>query len=146
MVGTASSFAGTSSWTLKLAFFSAVSACELANTDLNRMHVFADLRPYICTFARCSKELAQFTTRAAWAEHEFNEHRTVRSWLCPECSLQCHSETDWDEHLEESHQQTFLGLNHEITLKMAGTTQVGLVWSKYIRVWILRPSFPKQEC
>lgn len=40
-----------------------------------RMHVFADLRPYICTFPDCRDELAQFTTRAVWANHELTEHR-----------------------------------------------------------------------
>ena len=86
------------------------------------MHVFADLRPYICTFPKCNKELAQFTTRAAWADHEFTEHRIIRSWSCPECTKQFESEHEWDEHLEEVHQQAFSGLKYHITSSIAYNT------------------------
>ena len=86
------------------------------------MHVFADLRPYICTFANCSKEMAQFTSRAAWADHEFTEHRIIRSWSCPECAKQCESEQEWDVHLEEYHQQTFSGPKYQVALSMACNT------------------------
>ena len=88
-----------------------------------RLHVFADLQPYICTFANCEKELAQFPTRAAWADHEFTEHRIVRSWSCPECTKQCDSELGWIQHLEKCHQQTFLGPKYQVAQKMAYTTR-----------------------
>ena len=78
------------------------------------MHVFADLQPYLCTFASCDKELAQFTTRAAWAEHEFTEHRIIRSWTCAECSKHCDSEIEWKQHLERSHQHTLFGSLYHI--------------------------------
>lgn len=88
-----------------------------------RMHVFADLRPYICTFASCEKELTQFSTRAAWADHEFTEHRIIRSWSCPECPKQSDSEIEWLQHLETCHERTFLGHKQQIAKKMAYTTQ-----------------------
>ena len=73
------------------------------------MHVFADLRPYICTFSDCKDELAQFSTRAAWADHEFTEHRIVRMWRCPECSESLTSASNWEQHLQEMHQRVFIG-------------------------------------
>lgn len=85
--------------------------------------MFADLRPYICTFANCEKELAQFPTRAAWADHEFTEHRVLRSWSCPECPKQCDSEIEWVLHLEKCHQRTFLGPKHQVAKEMAYKTR-----------------------
>lgn len=87
------------------------------------MHVFADLRPYICTFANCKMELAQFTTRLAWADHEFTEHRAVRSWSCPECPIECDSESEWAQHLLECHGRTFSGPKYQIAKEMAYSTQ-----------------------
>ena len=73
------------------------------------MHVFADLRPYICTFPNCKDELAQFTTRAAWADHELLEHRYDMMWNCPECSEKFAGTSDWEQHLHEMHQRIFTG-------------------------------------
>lgn len=83
------------------------------------MHVFADLNPYICTFANCDMELAQFPTRAAWADHEFSEHRVMRWWECFECTEQCYSEIEWKEHLEYRHRRTFIGAKYHVAEKMA---------------------------
>ena len=77
--------------------------------DYFRMHVFADLRPYICTFPNCKDELAQFTTRAAWADHELTEHRYDMMWNCPECSEKFAGTSDWEQHLHEMHQRIFTG-------------------------------------
>lgn len=74
-----------------------------------KMHVFADLRPYICTFPDCRDELAQFTTRAAWADHEFTEHRHDQTWNCLECSKKFTSASDWEQHLQEMHHRVFIG-------------------------------------
>ena len=73
------------------------------------MHAFADLRPYICTFSDCKDELAQFNTRAAWADHEFTQHRYDRIWNCPECSKKFASSLDWEQHLQETHRRVFTG-------------------------------------
>lgn len=88
------------------------------------MHVFADLSPYICTFANCSMELAQFPTRAAWADHEFSEHRVIRWWDCFECTKRCYSETEWKEHTEYGHQRIFIGAKYHVAEKMALKTRV----------------------
>jgi hypothetical protein len=87
------------------------------------MHVFSDLRPYICTFASCKQELMQFSSRASWADHEFTEHRVIRSWSCPECPKRSDSEIEWLQHLETCHQRTFLGHKQQVAKKMAYTTQ-----------------------
>ena len=86
-----------------------------------RMHVFADLRPYLCTFAGCKMELAQFTTRTEWADHEFSEHRVVRLWACSECAEECACEGDWVEHLKKCHQRIFSGPSYHIAKNMACT-------------------------
>lgn len=68
-----------------------------------RLHVFADLLPYICTFSDCSDELRQFPSRSAWAEHEWENHRSYRIWACPECSVECCTSADWIEHVRKVH-------------------------------------------
>ena len=73
------------------------------------MHVFADLRPYICTFPECVDELARFANRAAWADHEFTEHRCDRIWNCPECLQKFASASEWERHLKEMHRRVFTG-------------------------------------
>lgn len=88
------------------------------------MHFFADLRPYICTFANCNMELAQFPTLASWADHEFSEHRIIRWWDCFECAKQCYSEIEWKRHLELGHHRTFVGVKYHVAEKMALKTRV----------------------
>ena len=68
------------------------------------MHVFSDLKPYICTFPECSLELVRFSTRAQWADHEFSCHRFVEDWCCPFCSTRdIHNQQGCEQHLERSH-------------------------------------------
>ncbi len=76
---------------------------------LSRMHVFSDLRPYICTFLDCKDELNRFATRAEWADHEFTEHRIDQAWNCPECSEKSACASDWEQHLQEMHHRVFTG-------------------------------------
>jgi len=71
------------------------------------MHVFADLKPYMCTFANCEDKLAQFPTRSAWADHEFTEHRTAPQWSCPECPNVALNFEGWEDHLQQGHQRVF---------------------------------------
>ncbi len=68
-----------------------------------RLHVFADLLPYICTFSDCSDELRQFPSRNAWAEHEWEKHRSYPIWACPECPVECCTSADWIEHVRKVH-------------------------------------------
>ncbi|KAM0802914.1 hypothetical protein BDR22DRAFT_887245 [Usnea florida] len=66
-----------------------------------KRHVFADLKAYICTFPNCDHELVQFSTRAAWADHEFSYHRCETRWNCPECGSEEPSLPNWTRHMQE---------------------------------------------
>ena len=92
---------------------------RLESLYVTRCHVFADLQPYICTFADCDDKLVQFSSRAAWADHEFTKHRINRSWSCPECPKKTLTAAGWVEHLEAVHQRAFCGPNLEVARDMA---------------------------
>ena len=68
-----------------------------------RIHVFADLQPYICTFPSCKKGLAKFPTRKMWADHEFDVHRVSHSWNCSECSEAFNDAQALEAHLRFHH-------------------------------------------
>ena len=87
------------------------------------MHFFADLQPYICTFAGCEDELTQFPDRAAWAEHEFSQHRITRSWSCPECPQAFNNLPKWQNHIQERHCLFFTDRNLKIAGDMAYKTE-----------------------
>ena len=87
------------------------------------MHIFADLQPYICTFADCEDELAQFPNRAAWAEHEFSQHRITQSWSCPECPQAFTSISGWQSHIQHRHCLVFSGPNLNVAKDMAYKTE-----------------------
>jgi hypothetical protein len=78
-------------------------------TDSVRMHVFADLKPYICTFDGCSSMLDTFPSRKLWAEHEFTYHRSDVVFKCHECPREYNNEASFSEHLEEHY---IAGLSH----------------------------------
>lgn len=83
------------------------------------MHVFADLKPYICTFTGCTENLRQFTSRDSWADHELSEHRVRDSWSCPECIEEYISFSDWETHLRQAHARTFSGSKLLVAKTMA---------------------------
>ena len=87
------------------------------------MHIFADLRPYICTFADCEDKLAQFPNRAAWAEHEFSQHRITQSWSCPKCPRAFISVSGWQSHIQEKHCLFFSGHQCNVAKDMAYRTK-----------------------
>ena len=87
------------------------------------MHIFTDLQPYICTFADCKDELAQFSNRAAWAEHEFSQHRITRSWSCPECPQAFTSVAGWQSHIQNRHCLVFTGPHFDVAKDMAYKTE-----------------------
>ncbi|KAL5321570.1 hypothetical protein ACEPPN_009530 [Leptodophora sp. 'Broadleaf-Isolate-01'] len=68
-----------------------------------RRHVFADLKPYLCTFLGCKDEFKMFTTRKLWEEHEFGQHRLNRYWACSTCQHRAKSPEDWRAHLVQAH-------------------------------------------
>ncbi|KAF7514087.1 hypothetical protein GJ744_004412 [Endocarpon pusillum] len=69
-----------------------------------KIHVFADLQPYICTFNSCRSMLVTFPNRKAWSEHELTQHRTHQSWKCHLCATMFTGETSLTEHLQQKHE------------------------------------------
>jgi hypothetical protein len=72
-------------------------------SDSIRIHVFADLQPYICTFEGCRSMLVTFPSRKMWSEHELMQHRTRRSWKCRLCSNTFTAENLLTKHLQLTH-------------------------------------------
>ena len=87
------------------------------------MHVFSDLQPYICTFPNCEDGLVQFSSRAAWADHEFSKHRNTRLWTCPDCPQEFHEFSLWEQHLQEKHCLLFSVPNLQVAKIMALKTE-----------------------
>ena len=83
------------------------------------MHVFADIKPYICTFSDCKLELAQFPNRAAWAEHEFSQHRLTRYWKCAECEQSFTKLSRFSDHWSKEHADIFCNLDLESATEAA---------------------------
>ncbi|KAF2737056.1 hypothetical protein EJ04DRAFT_431748, partial [Polyplosphaeria fusca] len=65
-----------------------------------RKHGFADLRPYVCTFANCDTKV--FSDRRDWFEHELQHHRA--EWSCHFCENgDFHSLATFRAHLRNHH-------------------------------------------
>ncbi|KAI4209226.1 MAG: hypothetical protein LQ351_007805 [Letrouitia transgressa] len=72
------------------AFFGESFTCLACGKSINNIdnrrswkeHIFADLRPYSCTFPKCKRNNELFQSRAAWVEHE-TTHVAIRR--CPFC-------------------------------------------------------------
>ncbi len=70
-----------------------------------RRHVFRDLRPYTCTFAKCSNPDKLYATRRDWVYHEMQMHR--RQWNCRSCDGQFATRDLMTSHLEMSHAESW---------------------------------------
>ncbi|KAK3658704.1 hypothetical protein LTR56_001575 [Elasticomyces elasticus] len=78
-----------------------------------RKHVFADLRPYICTFRECGMLL--FDSKSAWTSHEMKEHR--RYWICGVCNdYQSNAQDEFAAHLKLEHADTLANAELESLL------------------------------
>jgi hypothetical protein len=86
----------------------------------DRIHVFQDLQPYICTFDGCCDALTTFPTRKLWAEHEFSEHRVDRFLKCHCGQTFTHKET-FAHHLKYEH---LLKLHHSQLLTQIAAAEV----------------------
>lgn len=81
----------------------AATYCENADSDgAPRNHHMKDLRPYICTFPKCSYDPGKlYSSRHAWFEHELAFHR--RQWHCPFDCVVFSDFSEFDSHLKEEH-------------------------------------------
>ena len=89
-----------------------------------RIHVYADLKPYICTFPLCKDELVIFPTRKLWVDHETNEHRRKFYWTCSECSDELPSSSALTEHLRLIHNLIFSECHLDSVLDAAKITKM----------------------
>ncbi|KAJ5726601.1 uncharacterized protein N7483_007958 [Penicillium malachiteum] len=101
--------------------------------EWNRMHVFADLESYICTQNGCKDAIKTFPTRQAWADHEFNEHFTLRRWRCFTCSTMLGTPELFVEHLAQVHDKELP--DHHLT---AATSEA--------QETVLAPEFEAYKC
>ncbi|KAK3075789.1 hypothetical protein LTR53_000614 [Teratosphaeriaceae sp. CCFEE 6253] len=84
-----------------------------------RRHVFADIRPYICTFAECGMLL--FDSKHAWTSHEMDHHR--RHWICEVCnSHRSDDDNDFAVHLRTKHKGQFTGSQIQILMRTSSRT------------------------
>ncbi|KAL9610452.1 MAG: hypothetical protein Q9167_004850 [Letrouitia subvulpina] len=65
-------------------------ACGKSINDIDnrrswKKHVFADLRPYSCTFPKCKRNNELFQSHAAWVEHEITHRNFDFIRRCPFC-------------------------------------------------------------
>ena len=74
-----------------------------STTNRSRMHVFADLKPYICTYENCPSALVTFPDRKSWAQHEFSCHRSDAIFKCHDCDRELTNEAAFFAHVEEYH-------------------------------------------
>lgn len=70
------------------------------------MHVFADLRPYICTYNDCKLKRTTFPSRELWAEHEWEQHRSRSFSRCRTCNTTFDLAQDYLTHVEMQHHRT----------------------------------------
>ncbi|KIW23483.1 uncharacterized protein PV07_11677 [Cladophialophora immunda] len=68
-----------------------------------KAHVFADIKPYVCTFTGCRDQLTVFPTRKLWTEHEFHKHRCYSFFKCYICSQHLKTEEMLFDHLRNKH-------------------------------------------
>ncbi|KAE8442222.1 hypothetical protein EG329_003693 [Mollisiaceae sp. DMI_Dod_QoI] len=76
-----------------------------------RIHVFDDLRPYICTFGDCVSATVLYHRSSEWSTHELEVHR--REWFCNYCNTTCAAKRDFVEHLNLQH-MTLIGGEHQL--------------------------------
>ncbi|KAF7505310.1 hypothetical protein GJ744_001013 [Endocarpon pusillum] len=70
-----------------------------------KRHVFRDLRPYVCTFAKCQNPEKLYVTRSDWIYHESQMHR--RQWVCGgNCGEICSTRDAMAAHFRYSHPES----------------------------------------
>lgn len=70
-------------------------------------HVFADIEPYMCTFANdpktCIKVEKTFGSRQKWFSHELDTHRSNMVWYCQSCAQEFETDEIFESHILRSH-------------------------------------------
>jgi len=94
-------------------------------------HVFVDLEPYICTWDNCIRADKTFASKDAWFQHELDNHRLRKIWLCQTCRR----EFDHREELE----QHFLTI-HDSTLEADQLTLMASMCERFSQTSLSSPS------
>ena len=71
-------------------------------SDGYKLHVFADLPPYLCTSNDCLN-LKTFPSRRAWAEYEFAKYQIKMTYTYPDCCQIFSKKDDYVQHLVTAH-------------------------------------------
>ena len=70
-------------------------------------HVFADIEPYMCTFANdprtCIKVDKTFGSRKTWFAHELDAHRSNMVWYCQSCAQEFQTKDSFGSHVLRFH-------------------------------------------
>lgn len=87
-----------------------------------RRHIFADIRPYICTFPNCELKGVRWGLRREWIEHEIDFHRRKEIWKCNVngCSQEASLDSELEfivKHIILTHSVTFSDFKQAICIK-----------------------------
>ncbi|KAE9372483.1 hypothetical protein N431DRAFT_466728 [Stipitochalara longipes BDJ] len=104
--------------TLKCPYCSTtLDAKSMSQRELWKKHVFRDLRPYVCTFAKCENPEKLYLTRHEWMYHETQMHR--RQWICASCShRKLPTRNEMRNHLLDMHSGDFPEAQLEIMVEI----------------------------
>lgn len=76
-------------------------------TFIYRLHIFRDLRPYVCTFEQCTLPDLVFEKRSEWFSHEMQFHR--KDWSCNVVGHTTYqTEGEFEDHLRREHSTWFV--------------------------------------
>ncbi|KAK5075337.1 hypothetical protein LTR51_003736 [Lithohypha guttulata] len=67
-----------------------------------KIHLFDDLKPYICLHEGCDHVL--FSTRKTWFDHELQEHRQKTIYECRDCHTICEEKSLFQDHVDVFHE------------------------------------------
>ncbi|KAL9611936.1 MAG: hypothetical protein Q9167_003459 [Letrouitia subvulpina] len=110
-----------------------------------KRHVFADLKPYICTHADCLDHLLQYNSRDAWADHEFSQHRVYKKWTCSFCQSAHDSSQTWLAHLTLSHDVKLSGNQLQVLEWSACKVGPGAIEDEECLLCITKPAKTRRD-
>ena len=76
---------------------------QITSEDDWAHHIFMDLEPYQCTFDDCIRADKTFGLREDWFQHELDNHRLSKVWVCQSCTDEFDQAELFESHLSEKH-------------------------------------------
>lgn len=71
---------------------------DIRSTRSWHRHIFKDIKPYVCTFPKCSMPDRLYDSRREWYFHESTEHRR-EDWVCSLCRDTLKSSKQYERHV-----------------------------------------------